>query len=394
MSHLGPEPDARPDPTMETPAVSADLLPVSTRPAGHRRMKKKRRGPGCILALLIVLVLGGAGYWGVSKAASFIDDRFGPPEDYSGNGHGTVVIQVGEGDTGAAIGNTLKEEGVVASVDAYLDASAANPESSAIQPGYYKMANEMSAEAALGRLLDEDFRTVGSIVIPEGLRSDQVVDAIVDGSDLSEDSVEKALEKPEQLGLPGYAEGDPEGFFYPGSYDLPEKPTATGVLREMVERAKSEHKNLDLDKGADRLGVSPHDVLVVASLIEKEVSRDADRPKVARVIYNRLEQDMPLQLDSTVHYVTEQSGDVFSSDEEREVDSPYNTYENAGLPPGPIDSPGAEAIKAALRPADGDWTYFVTVDLESGETLFASSLDEHNENVEKLQDYCEGSDLC
>src|SRR5690606_18453509 len=118
---------------------------------------------GCMLALVIVLVLGAAGYWGVSKAASFIDDTFGPPEDYSGKGHGTVVVQIGEGDTGTDIGNTLKDEGVVASVDAYLEASGANPQSGAIQPGYYKLAEKMSAEAALGRLLDSHFRTEGSI---------------------------------------------------------------------------------------------------------------------------------------------------------------------------------------------------------------------------------------
>ncbi|MGH3358946.1 MAG: endolytic transglycosylase MltG [Nocardioidaceae bacterium] len=392
MSQYEPGSRADPHPTAEIAVPS--LLPAA-RPAGHRRAKKKkRRGPGCILALLIVVVLGAAGYWGVSKASSFLDEQFGPPEDYSGNGTGTVVIQVAEGDTGAEIGNTLKDEGVVASVDAYLAASGANPESARIQPGYYEMANKMSAEAALGRLLDPDFMTQGSFILAEGLRSDEVVAAIADGSDLSEDSLEKALEKPEQLGLPGYAEGDPEGFFYPGSYDLPEEPTATGVLREMVQKAKSEHQNLNLESKAKKVGVDAHQVLVVASLIEQEASRDEDRAKVARVIYNRLNDDMPLQLDSTVHYVAERSGDVFSTEEEREIDSPYNTYQNSGLPPGPIDSPGTEAIKAALNPAEGDWTYFVTVDLESGETLFASSLDEHNENVEKLQAYCESSDLC
>ncbi|UYM04826.1 endolytic transglycosylase MltG [Solicola gregarius] len=365
------------------------------RPAGHRRArKKKRRGPGCILALVIVVVLGAVGYWGVQKAASFLDDQFGPPPDYSGNGTGTVVVHVEQGAVGSEIGRTLKEEGVVASVDAYLDAADANPEAQSIQPGYYELAHKMSAEAALGRLLDADFRTQGSLVIPEGLRSDQVVAAIVDGTDLEEADVEKALKQTNALGLPGYADGDPEGFLYPASYDLPEKPTASGVLKTMVQKAKTEHRKLGLESKADKLGVSARDALIAASLVEREASRDQDRAKVARVIYNRLDEGMALQLDSTVHYVAERSGDVFTTDEEREIDSPYNTYENTGLPPGPIDSPGAEAIKAALNPADGDWTYFVTVDLESGETLFASSLDEHNKNVDKLQEYCEGSDLC
>lgn len=372
----------------------ASVLPDSVRPAGHRRARKKKRGPGCMIALVILVVLGVAGYWGVNKAASMLDGMFGPPADYSGNGTGKIVIQVEPGDPIAEIGRNLKAEGVVASVDSFTDAAAENPESSQIQPGYYKLAKKMSADSALGRLLDEDFRTSGSVILPEGLRSDQVPKVVSEGSEIDASEVKKALEKPDKLGLPSYADGEVEGFLYPASYDVAPKASATQLLRQMVKQAKQEHNQLGLSNKAAKLGVSPHEALVVASLIEREASRDQDRAKVARVIYNRLEQDMPLQLDSTVHYVAERSGDVFTSDEERDIDSPYNTYKNTGLPPGPIDSPGAEAIKAALNPAGGDWTYFVTVDLDSGETLFASSLEDHNKNVEKLHEYCEGSDLC
>ncbi|UPK76975.1 endolytic transglycosylase MltG [Nocardioidaceae bacterium SCSIO 66511] len=381
--------EVRPDDTTTLPTESP-------RPAGHRRAKKQKRrgGIGCIVVLVIIAILGVLGYWGVQKASSFLDDQFGPPEDYNGNGTGKVVVHVAQGAAGAEIGRELKEEGVIASVDAYLEAAAANPEARSIQPGYYKLAHEMSAEAALGRLLDSDFRTQGALVIPEGLRSDQVVDTIVDGTDLEKADVEKALKRTNALGLPGYADGDPEGFFYPGSYDLPEKPSAAGILRSMVERAKTEHRKLGLEPKAADLGVSARDALIVASLIEREASRDQDRAKVARVIYNRLDEGMPLQLDSTVHYVAERSGDAFTTDEERDIDSPYNTYKNTGLPPGPIDSPGAEAIKAALKPAKGDWTYFVTVNFDTGETLFATSLEEHNKNVDKLQEYCDDSDAC
>lgn len=377
------------EPTRVDSAVSTD-----TRPAGHRRTQKKKRGPGCIIALVIVLILGGAGFWGVNKAASMLDDMLGPPDDYSGNGSGKVVIEVEQGAPIAEIGRTLKADGVVASVDAFTDAAAQNPESSTIQPGFYTMANKMSAEAALGRLLDESFRTSGSVTVPEGLRTDQMPKVVTDGSEIGASAVKKALRNSGNLGLPDYAKGEAEGFLYPGTYDVAPKASATDVLRQMVKRARREHRELRLQNRSAKLGVSPRDALIVASLIEREASRDRDRPKVARVIYNRLRDGMPLQLDSTVHYVAERSGDVFTTSEERKIDSPYNTYKNKGLPPGPIDSPGAEAIKAALNPAKGNWTYFVTVDLESGKTLFASSLAKHNKNVEKLQEYCEGSDLC
>ncbi|MDN5851840.1 MAG: endolytic transglycosylase MltG [Actinomycetia bacterium] len=372
----------------------APVLSSETRPVGHRRMRKKKRGPGCMIALIIVLVLGAAGYWGVNKAVSMLDGVLGPPDNYSGNGTGKVVVEVGQGDPIAEIGRTLKAEGVVASVDAFTDAAAQNPESGTIQPGFYKMANEMSAEAALGRLLDESFRTSGSVIVPEGLRSDQIPKVVAEGSEIDASAVKKALKKPEKLGLPAYAEGEVEGFLYPATYEVAPKASATELLRQMVKNAREAHNELRLNSRAAKVGVSAREALIVASLIEREASRDKDRPKVARVIYNRLDEGMPLQLDSTVHYVAERSGDVFTTDEERDIDSPYNTYKSKGLPPGPIDSPGEEAIKAALNPAKGSWTYFVTVDLESGETLFASSLSGHNKNVEKLQKYCEGSDLC
>lgn len=374
------------------PAAEEESI-VPTRPAGHRRNRKKR-GPGCIIALVIVAILGGLGYWGVSTATSALQDMLGPPDDYSGNGKGKVVVEVENGATTTEIARTLEDEGVIASVEAFTDAAAAEPESQTIQPGFYKLADEMSAEAALGRLMDSDFRTEGMVVVPEGARSDQVVEAIAEGSKVKAGEVEKAIESPRNLGLPAYADGEVEGLLFPATYQVAPDATAAGVLRSMVKKAKQEHNELNLDAKAAQLGISPRQALIVASLIEKEVSRDEDRAKVARVIYNRLSQDMPLQLDSTVHYVAERSGDVFTTDEEREIDSPYNTYENTGLPPGPIDSPGAEALKAALNPAKGDWTYFVTVNLESGETLFASSLQEHNKNVEKLHEYCDGSDLC
>src|SRR5690625_660718 len=185
-----------------------------------------------------------------------LDDMLGPPEDYSGNGSGKVVIEVEQGAPIAEIGRTLKADGVVASVDAFTDAAAQNPESSTIQPGFYTMANKMSAEAALGRLLDESFRTSGSVTVPEGLRTDQVPKVVTDGSEIGASAVKKALRSSGNLGLPDYADGEAEGFLYPGTYDVAPKASATDVLRQMVKRARREHRELRLQNRSAKLGVS------------------------------------------------------------------------------------------------------------------------------------------
>ncbi len=162
----------------------------------------------------------------------------------------------------------------------------------------------------------------------------------------------------------------------------------------MVDTFKQHASAADLEQGAADLGQSSYDVLIVASLVQAEASRAQDMPKVASVIYNRLDAGMPLQLDSTLHYAVDSRGEVATSDDLRDLDSPYNTYQLTGLPPTPIDSPGDDAINAALHPADTGYLYFVTVNLRTGKTLFAETLAEHNQNVQKLHQYCETSDEC
>ncbi|WP_084127397.1 endolytic transglycosylase MltG [Demequina sp. NBRC 110054] len=179
-------------------------------------------------------------------------------------------------------------------------------------------------------------------------------------------------------------EGDPEGWVAPGVYELPAGSTLDEVAAQMIASREPD---------LEALGVTDEDanqVLTLASLIEREAKRDEDRAMISAVLHNRLEQDMALQLDSTVKYL---SGDeeVFTSDEEREIDSPYNTYLYQGLPPGPIANPSDESIEAALDPADSDALYFVMVDLDTGETLFASDYDEHLENVALLQEWFEAN---
>jgi UPF0755 protein len=151
-------------------------------------------------------------------------------------------------------------------------------------------------------------------------------------------------------------------------------------------------KGLDFQAAAKRNDLNAYQALVVASIIEREVRRDEDRPKVARVIYNRLAEGMRLEMDSTIHYLVNESGKVFTSAEQRKIDSPYNTYLKKGLPPGPISSPGRKSMEAAVNPAEGDWLFFVAVNLDTGETEFNSTLEGHNASRRKLNEWCTASD--
>ena len=143
---------------------------------------------------------------------------------------------------------------------------------------------------------------------------------------------------------------------------------------------------------ARQLGYTPHELMTVASLVEAEAARREDRGKVARVIYNRLEGDETnglLQIDATVNYAANQSLGAVPTEEDLQIDSPYNTYLNPGLPPGPIEAPGDASIEAAANPAEGPWFYYVTVKLRTGETKFAETYDEFLGYKDELREYCE-----
>lgn len=359
---------------------------------GHRRAgapRKKPRGKKFVV-LLVVVALIAAGWFAWGKASSWLNG----PEDYQGQGAGSVTVEVKQGDNGLDIARALKKADVVKSVDAFYQLSITDARAAQIQPGFYKLGKQMSSEWALRGLTDKGNRVEGRVVIPEGSRVGQIVTAIVKGSDLTEEEVTSALDKPGTLGLPDFADNNPEGYLFPATYTVEPGMTAGELLQSMVKKTLQVEQDLDIEARAATLGITKEQVLIIASLVEYEASREEDLAKVARVIYNRLDQDMPLQLDSTVSYVSKREGDVWTTPEERDAKSAYNTYQQQGLPPGPIGSPGELTIEAALNPVDGPWLYFVPIDFETGETVFAETFAEHSKNVEKSQEYCRKSDIC
>ncbi|BBH16311.1 ABC transporter substrate-binding protein [Nocardioides baekrokdamisoli] len=324
---------------------------------------------GCVLALGVLTACGGA-------------------PDFSGAGHGDVVVQVHAGDTAAKIGNTLKAAGVVKSVDAFVAAAAKDPKAAGIQPGIYHLKLEMSSDAALAVLDDPDKRIRNGVTVIEGSRLSTVIDAIVSKTKITRSALEAALKHPETLGLPAYAHNDVEGFLFPATYDVTPKETATELLQQMVAKAVSVQESLGITQAAAKLGMTPEQVVTMASLLQWEGKRSHDLPKIARVFYNRLAKPMRLQSDATVAYANGSTGTVWSTQAQLDNPSPYNTYVHDGLPPGPIGSPGEEALSVALNPADGPWLYFVPVNLDTGETVFSTTLAEHNAAVNQLRAWC------
>jgi UPF0755 protein len=257
----------------------------------------------------------------------------------------------------------------------------------------------MRAADVLDILTDPAQILTTRITVPEGLRLDAIVERLVENTDFKRRQFERVLEKPGKLGLPEYANGEAEGYLFPATYGFGPDATPETMLRAMVDQWKVAAAEADLEGAAERLGYTPHQLMTVASLAEAEARGD-DMPKVARVIYNRLQNPGTagttglLQLDATVNYAHGRGIGARTTSEDRQIDSPYNTYREAGLPPGPIESPGLAAMQAAANPADGDWYYYVTVNLKTGETKFAETPQEHEQNVQELNEYCRSSDAC
>ncbi|WP_207798445.1 endolytic transglycosylase MltG [Klenkia marina] len=345
--------------------------------SGERPRRRKRRPVTVVLSLLVLAGL----VVGIVLGGQWLIDKVNPTAaDYTGSGSGEVQVRVEDGDSLTAIANTLVGNDVIASTGPFVDAASANPAAAGIQPGVYSMSLQMSGQAALDRLLDPASRLFARVTLPEGLRVEAALQRIADNSEIPLADLQAAAADPAQLGLPAWANGQLEGHLFPATYDVQPGETAAQVLSAMVARAEQTLDSLQIPE-ADRLRV-----LTEASLVQAEAATTEDMAKVATVIDNRVAIGQPLQFDTTVNYATGKSGITTTSDD-RQIDSPYNTYRYAGLPPGAIDSPGEEALQAVLNPTPGDWLYFVVVNPDTGDTRFAATLEEHNANVALFQQW-------
>lgn len=331
---------------------------------------------GAVRSLLPEVSLGGGGSTAV---------------DYEGEGTGEVLVTIPPGAAGGTIAEILVEEDVVGSAAAFTAALQADPEAGSIQPGTYRMANQMSSRSALSRLLNSEFREFSGITIREGLWVAETFALLAEGT--GNEVADYEAVDPAELDLPEAAQGELEGYLFPSTYEFGPDTTAEDQLREMVSQGKQRYRDLGIPE--DQL----QEIVIKASIIQGEGMFAEDLPRIARVMENRIEGNSEtngfMQMDSTVHFIYQERGLAGTTDEQRANDSPYNTYAHEGLPPGPINSPGEDALRAALEPEPGDWVYFVTVNPGTGETEFAETYEEHLVNQAEFLRWCEDNpDQC
>lgn len=278
-----------------------------------------------------------------------------------------VDIEIPTGSTGSEIANILFEAKVIKSSASFFRVAVADKRSEKIAPGNHRLTMRISAVQALAQLLDP-MRIPNLIKIFEGGWKREVVQSLRNYGFTSIE-IASAFKK---VRLPiGFK--DAEGLLFPAQYSFDKGTTALQAIQAMVDRFTSETTAQILLQGNREF--TANQLLTIASIVQAEGDAK-DYAQVSRVIRNRLKIGIPLQLDSTVHFVKGVRGQIFLSTQSTLINSPYNTYKRYGLPPGPIGSPGVQAMNAALKPAVGDWLFFITV--APGDTRFTRSIDEFN----------------
>ncbi|MFK4760777.1 endolytic transglycosylase MltG [Microbacterium sp. ZW T5_45] len=351
------------------------------------RVPKKKRRTGCLVALIIVLVLiGGAaagGAWVMNTYGDKINEimGWGDPTDWEpGLATGEVMVTIHEGDTGEPVSAALYEAGVTRTKDVFYDHLVDENIAVTFYPGIYKLQEKMTAADALEALRNPENKLENTVAVSEGGTIASILPGISEILGFPIEELQAAVADPSVYGVSAQSL---EGWLFPAVYTFDPGTTATQVIQRMVDRTRESLAAAGVpDADAER-------ILTIASIIQRE-GRTDDFAKVSRVIQNRLDIDMKLQMDSTAQYGygSLHAGVVSSSAEALEDQNPWNTYVNTGLPVTPIASASDAAIDAAMHPADGPWLYFVTINLETGETVFTTTYEEHQAAIKKWDEWC------
>lgn len=324
---------------------------------------------GGIASLVLLGMLAGGTFLAYDQIKSFISQF--QVEDYEGAGGPTTTIVIAPGDDGAAVARKLVEADVIKSFDAiYRDMLRAD---FTIYPGTYEFPTQIPGATALKLLIEGKNRVVLQVTIPEGMRIQQIKEILQAEIGLTEAEIDAALESQRSR----VSEKAPtlEGYLFPATYTFDPGVKAETVIATMVDRMEAELTTHDIEL------VDAHDLLSIAALIQAEGKIADDFFKISRVFANRLEKGMPLQSDPTVKYRYEGEQSNFTNGV-GDSSNPFNTYIYPGVPVGPVGNPGSLAIEAALRPADGKWLFFVSINLKTGETVFSETLAEHEKAAE------------
>jgi UPF0755 protein len=319
---------------------------------------------GLIASLVLLGLIGAGTFFAYDQIKNFVSQF--QVEDYEGAGGPVTTITIEDGDNGAAVARKLVEADVIKSFDAiYRDMLRTD---FIIYPGTYEFPTQIPGATALRILIEGKNRVVSQITIPEGLRIQQIKELLTAEFGFTEAELDAALESQ----MPRVSKQAPtlEGYLFPATYTFDPGVTATQVISTMVDRMEAELTSHKVEL------VDSHDLLSIAALIQAEGKIAEDFFKISRVFANRLERGIALQSDPTVKYRYEGEQSNFTNGV-KDASNPFNTYIYPGVPVGPVGNPGSLAIEAALRPADGDWLFFVSINLKTGETVFSKTLAEH-----------------
>ena len=360
--------------------------PRSSQRRNRRPSKAKQRRRRRRTVVMLVVILG---FIGVVVAVSLmLRDLLGLDDitDYPGPGEGSVVFTVPEGAGPLAIGNGLESVDIVADGSEFVSALQQVADGREVQPGEYELSYQMSSEGAALALLDVEANQVLYAAVAQGLRQGETLDILAESTGIAREEFEELAADPTQFGLPDAAQSL-EGYLAPGEYRFDVDATATEMIQTMVDGSFALLEDAGVTDPEEQFRI-----LTIGSIIEAEAG-EADYAAVSGAIENRLREDNVetnglIQSDATVTYGLDRRSFDFTEEERADESNPYNTFANPGLPVGPIGSPGAEAIDAAVNPADVPFYYWVTVDLDTGETKFSETLAEHAVYVAEYQAWC------
>ncbi|MCH9275249.1 endolytic transglycosylase MltG [Bifidobacterium amazonense] len=349
-------------------------------PASRSEMRRKRerirrrRMITAVAALVVAVLVVVIGVVGMGKLKAWRDargtDTAAAVQDYSGPGDEDVTFTVSSGQGAGEVGENLVKADIVKSAAAFTNAVASVD--ATLYPGTFALKTHMKASDVVTILSDQS-KAGGFLEVRPGERLSDVIAnaAAVDGFDA--DAFKSLLEGDGSGILPAEAGGSFEGWLEPGAYNVQNREAAD-VVKDMVDARIAKLDKLGVPTGSER-----DDILKIASIAEAEVNSEEYYAKVTRVIDNRIEQGMTLGMDTTVAYGLGIKASELTDAQLSDESNPYNTRVHKGLTPTPISNPGDSAIKAALSPEEGDWLFFVTVDLSTGETKFTTgTLDEQN----------------
>jgi UPF0755 protein len=350
------------------------------------RQRRRRRANIILLSVLGVFAAGLIGLVLVLQNLLGMHE----PKDFAGPGGQEVTFTVEQGAGPIAIAAALTEQDIVASDKLFLDELANQSEGREIQPGKYTLKQEMPAKDAAEVLLADAGAKVAYAAVNRTLRQNEVFQALSEGTRIPVSDFEALAADPQALGLPKQAH-NLEGYLFPGEYRFPLDATAEDILKEMIGNTTSR-----LEKDGITDPDEQFQVLTIASIVEAEAG-EADYPTVAGAIMNRLNPDNKetaglIQSDATVTYGLNRKSYDITPEEKADASNKYNTYAHPGLPAGPINSPGGPAIDAAAHPKDVPYYYWVTVNLDSGETKFSKTLAEHEAYTREYQQWCAGQE--